>query len=251
MGSVNFPPALTPAIEVNQMAKATKRPTTASLSNPAVATTLPVDSINAVPADGVRPSETSLDALLALRQQAADSVEFLIAFLDATDGDVDLEPTADLEPSLAAPEALEPVFGYSWPAIDGVERKQYGRRVRFQVYDQSQWGRGSNDDREDEHDGREDGYDAEQAIDDQPQLDQADDEPSLGSLNSTATGSQAGWAMSGVSDGEACAEWQSGEHTGGNAGNGRAEAKAMLKERGFASYDGRMFAARDRYFIDA
>lgn len=217
------------------------------------ATTLPGDSISALPGVGVRPSETPLDALLALRQQAADSIEFLIAFLDATDGDADLEATADAEPSLAAPEALEPLFGYQWPAVGGIERKQH-RRMRFQVYDQSQWGRGSNDDREDEHDGREEGYDAEQDINDQPQLDQSDDEPSLGSLCSTATGSQGGWANSGNSDGEACAEDEVGQETGGNAGTGRDEARAMLRERGLirgGAGNVGMFKPLDRYFIDA
>lgn len=39
-------------------------------------------------------------ALRALRKQAADTIERLLAFLDDTEGDPDLEEAGDLEPSL-------------------------------------------------------------------------------------------------------------------------------------------------------
>ena len=61
---------------------------------------LPVAPIEAEPLP-----ETSLRARIeAAAEVAVDTAERLIAILDTWDGDADLEPDADAEPSLAAPE---------------------------------------------------------------------------------------------------------------------------------------------------
>lgn len=87
--------------------------------------------------------DAALRKLARLRKEAAAEIERLLAFLDATDGD------SDLEPVLAAPEV----------------RDGYGRRGYV-------WARGATDDLEDDAD------DENEHVDDE---DDNDDEPSLGS----------------------------------------------------------------------
>lgn len=76
-------------------------------------------------------------AIHKLRREAVEEINRLIAFLDETDGDPDLEPDVDAEPD----EDAEPSLGSINP--------------NFGIQSQAQWSAGCSDDTEDEHDGRE------------------------------------------------------------------------------------------------
>ena len=106
-----------------------------------------------------------LKALARLRKEAADEVEKLLAFLDETDGD------ADLEPSLGAPESryFDGRRALIWArGSDDLEATQHDDDENG--HDDEPWlgwtptGCHGNDDREEEHDGSEPGIDDEPAL---------------------------------------------------------------------------------------
>lgn len=53
-----------------------------------------------------------------IRQQAEEAIERLISLLDELDGDADLEPNGDLEPSLGIGVALNPFGGWHYVTDD-------------------------------------------------------------------------------------------------------------------------------------
>lgn len=54
----------------------------------------------------------------SLRQQAEEAIEQLIGLLDALDGDADLEPNGDLEPSLGVGMLWQPGIGWQYLSDD-------------------------------------------------------------------------------------------------------------------------------------
>jgi len=114
--------------------------------------------------------------LLRLRQAMEDTLEHMIELLDRLDGDPDFEPTmangandprldecepdADLEPSLGS---INPSFGHlGFTYLD--ERSGQLVLASFDGADQRNWSAGSDDDREQEHDGREPEQDSEASV---------------------------------------------------------------------------------------
>ena len=53
-----------------------------------------------------------------IRQQAEEAIERLIALLDEMDGDADLEPNGDLEPSLGVGRLWSPAHGHRYTSED-------------------------------------------------------------------------------------------------------------------------------------
>ncbi|WP_375782933.1 hypothetical protein ACE10Z_23755 [Bradyrhizobium sp. Pha-3] len=101
-----------------------------------------------------------------LRKRAEAAIDYLLLLLDQIDGEADLEDGGDLEPSLAALERHpECIPGESW--LNAPYRTGDGA--------QTCWNKGSRDDREDEHDGREPNVDDELSGD--------EEEPALGSFD--------------------------------------------------------------------
>jgi hypothetical protein len=78
-------------------------------------------------------------AIEAAVEQHLTAVDGLLALLDLFDGDADLEASEPLEPSLGSMLCVGAILAAN-PALG---------------FDQRRWALGSNDDREDEHDGRE------------------------------------------------------------------------------------------------
>lgn len=179
--------------------------------------------------------DSPLASLRSLRALAAAEIERLIALVDAIDDDPDFEPDGTDEPALA------------WT----------DEEARTGVH-------GASDDREieDEHDEdthdreavNEDGGDVLDEPHDDGQTTGEDCEPSLGSLNSTATGDNTAWGGSDTSDAEKCADaYEVGEALGPLAGReamqaARSEAKAMLRKPERAA--GRMLRPEERYFVE-
>lgn len=81
--------------------------------------------------------------LMRLREEAADEIDRLLIFLDATEGDTDCE---DTDQDGEEPEHDEDA-GDREPVLGSVNPTEFG--------DQARWAGGGADDREDEHDGSE------------------------------------------------------------------------------------------------
>jgi hypothetical protein len=116
-----------------------------------------------------------LPTLARLRQEAADEIDRLVGFLDATETDVDLEPSLGSSPHGIAEADLEGDECDNEPSLGSIEAQA----------SQEHWGCGNIDDREVEPENDEDG---------------GDDEWSLGSTNPTISGSQARWSQGYDSD---------------------------------------------------
>lgn len=136
-----------------------------------------------------RDGNHALAVLIRLRQEAADTVERLLIFLDQTDGSEDLEDGGDLSlaeirakggydaPSTDDDELSgdenEPSLGFLEPHLTGQEHDwwfaTYSNDVRQDVH------QGDTDDREgDEHDGREPDVDDEPSLASGMEIDQTD-----------------------------------------------------------------------------
>lgn len=178
--------------------------------------------------------DSPLASMHVLRAAAAAEIERLIALVDAIDDDPDFEPDGTDEPLLA------------W--TDEEARKGiYGARDDREVEDEHD---------EDTHDAEavnEDGGDVLDEPHDDGQTTGEDCEPSLGSLNSTATGDNTDWGKSDRTDAEKCADaHEVGEALGPLAGReamqaAREEAKAMLRK---PEHAGRMLRPEERYFVE-
>lgn len=121
---------------------------------------------------GISPEEV-FTAIGRLRKEALDEIDRLLAFLDATDGDADLEPSlgfAEVEPGRLAPS-------HAGAADDREEEDELEASLGAPENHGSQvyWASGGRDDREHEHDGREPDVDDELSGDEH--------EPLLGSFD--------------------------------------------------------------------
>lgn len=104
-----FPPVADRAATCSDVEQVSTCASGAPVENGAKSEPLNSGGAGAAPPDGlyVRTDiapETLFQALGRLRRQAAAEIERLIAFLDETDSDADLEPDGSDEPVLAAPE---------------------------------------------------------------------------------------------------------------------------------------------------
>lgn len=150
-----------------------------------------------VKVEGVTP-ENIFQAIGRLREEAQNEIDRLLTFLDNTDG----YSTTELEPSLGSIEKHPSAPGF----VPGVWRDGHG--------EQTNWSAGTNDDREDDHDGCEPDEDLEPSLgslggshlrwsigmDDEREHEHDGAEPdedlelSLGGSNPTISGTQAAWA---------------------------------------------------------
>ena len=94
--------------------------------------------IRAVPTHSTTATavDVALNPIATLRQRLADAVEVMIAYLDALDGDPDLEDAGDAEPSLGA------LDGAQHRIVLEREGDHASRAVRFGItdpLDQSRW----------------------------------------------------------------------------------------------------------------
>lgn len=111
--------------------------------------------------------EELLQAIGRLRKEAQDEIDRLIAFLDSTETDSDLEPSlagySDGMDDREGDSADDEDGGDGEPSLASPENRYGGS--------QDQWARGGRNDMEEEHDGREpDEADDELDSDDEPNL---------------------------------------------------------------------------------